>query len=209
MVAHPGQILQPHSLLPLRQRECRKCAQGWTSVDKGGKSPFPTNIYRNQMNLIVRSMPEASTRKGISHLWKSRSTVNVQLCSRLKAAAKTQISRGCKLQDASKSSNLALMSVIEKLSPVSFESNISQFGFDSNSSFFCLLTPEGTLWCSTPSSYLQLECRKCYCARSTESGCLQMPRRHMSNLNTLEVCFKFVWPMQVKGNYNAITLRRQ
>ena len=44
VVAHPGQILQPHSLLSLRQRECRKCAQGWTSVDKGGKAPCQQTI---------------------------------------------------------------------------------------------------------------------------------------------------------------------
>ena len=140
MVAHPGQILQPHSLLPLRLRECRKCAG---VVEKQLFHTFPTNIYKNQS--------EALGRNGISHLWKSRSyTVNVQLWLRLKAAAKTQISRGCKLQDASKSSNLALMRVIEKLSPVSFESfpiwikvvmvilsqyTVSHFGFDSNSSF--------------------------------------------------------------------------
>ena len=124
MVAHPGQILQPHSLLPLRLRECRKRAG---VVQKQLFHTFPTNIYK--------SPSEALGRNGISHLWKSRLyTVNVQLCSRLKAAAKTQISRGCKLQDASNTSNLALMSFIEKLSPVSFESNISQFGFDSNSS---------------------------------------------------------------------------
>ena len=87
-------------------------------------------MYRNQSEVLARN--------GISHLWKSRSAVNVHLCSRLKAAAKTQISRGCKLQDASKSSNLALMSFIEKLSPVSFEPNINHCGFDSNSSFLFL-----------------------------------------------------------------------
>ena len=58
MVAHPGQILQPHSLLPLRQR-------GGHLQAKVEKHLFQ-QTFKELNELKVR-------RKGISHLWKSRS----------------------------------------------------------------------------------------------------------------------------------------